>query len=80
MEDSGMIWKFDHVELYEIGYIEELEARCRQQAARIKALEVTLQEIEWHDPKSPAAATARAALGAVDDLDLEEGTQRSSGG
>lgn len=31
-------------------------------AARIEALEAALREIEWHDPKSPAAAAARAAL------------------
>jgi hypothetical protein len=63
-----------------------LEERCRQQAARIEALEslsridasvrakflnriemleTTLREIEWHDPKSPAAAAARTALGGV---------------
>lgn len=30
--------------------------------ARIEALEAALREIEWHDPKSPAAAAARAAL------------------
>lgn len=30
--------------------------------ARIEVLEAALREIEWHDPKSPAAALARAAL------------------
>jgi hypothetical protein len=33
-----------------------------QQAARIEELEATLREIEWHDPKSPAAAAARIVL------------------
>jgi hypothetical protein len=35
---------------------------------RIETLEAVLREIEWHDPKSPAAATVRAVL----DKDIEK--------
>jgi hypothetical protein len=43
--------------------IRGLEQNKSIAAARIEALEATLREIEWHDPKSPAAAAVRAVLG-----------------
>ena len=47
---------------YALHCLERELAIAHRAQARIEALEAALREIEWHDPKSPAAVVVRAVL------------------